>query len=145
MEELLMLKDLLLQGDIPAALVIVDELEEMSRDDKINNIRSYAKILLLHLIKQQAEHRTTRSWDISIRNSVREIQEKNKRRKAGGYYLMPEELRSILEVAYIMAIDAASLEVREGQYEPEELEVMVNREEIIDRALALISEKLSNT
>ncbi|CBN54869.1 MULTISPECIES: DUF29 family protein [Kamptonema] len=139
MEELLMLKDLLLQGDIPAALVIVDELEEMSRDDKINNIRSYAKILLLHLIKQQAEHRTTRSWDISIRNSVREIQEKNKRRKAGGYYLMPEELRSILEVAYIMAIDAASLEVREGQYEAEELEVMVNREEIIDRALALIS------
>ncbi|MDB9510780.1 DUF29 family protein [Kamptonema animale CS-326] len=139
MEELLMLKDLLLQGDIPAALVIVDELEEMSRDDKINNIRSYAKILLLHLIKQQAEHRTTRSWDISIRNSVREIQEKNKRRKAGGYYLMPEELRSILEVAYIMAIDAASLEVREGQYEAEELEVMVNREEIINRALALIS------
>ncbi|MDF0551843.1 DUF29 family protein [Kamptonema sp. UHCC 0994] len=139
MEELLMLKDLLLQGDIPAALVIVDELEEMSRDDKINNIRSYAKILLLHLIKQQAEHRTTRSWDISIRNSVREIQEKNKRRKAGGYYLMPEELRSILEVAYIMAIDAASLEVREGQYEPEELAAMVNREEIIDRALALIS------
>lgn len=139
MEELLMLKDLLLQGDIPAALVIVDELEEMSRDDKINNIRSYAKILLLHLIKQQAEHRTTRSWDISIRNSVREIQEKNKRRKAGGYYLMPEELRSILEVAYIMAIDAASLEVREGQYEPEELAAMVNREEIINRALALIS------
>ena len=138
MEELLMLKDLLLQGDIPAALVIVDELEEMSRDDKINNIRSYAKILLLHLIKQQAEHRTTRSWDISIRNSVREIQEKNKRRKAGRYYLMPEELRSILEVAYIMAIDAASLEVREGQYEPEELEGMVNREEIIERALALI-------
>lgn len=139
MEELLMLKDLLLQGDIPAALVIVDELEEMSRDDKINNIRSYAKILLLHLIKQQAEHRTTRSWDISIRNSVREIQEKNKRRKAGGYYLMPEELRSILEVAYVMAIDAASLEVREGQYEPEELAAMVNREEIIERALALIS------
>ncbi|HLO50399.1 MAG TPA: DUF29 family protein [Kamptonema sp.] len=139
MEELLMLKDLLLQGNIPAALVIVDELEEMSRDDKINNIRSYAKILLLHLIKQQAENRTTRSWDISIRNSVREIQEKNKRRKAGDYYLMPEELQTILEVAYIMAVDAASLEVREGQYEPEELEAMVNREQIINRALALIS------
>jgi Domain of unknown function DUF29 len=139
MEELLMLKDLLLQGDIPAALVIVNELEEMSRDDKINNIRSYAKILLLHLIKQQAENRTTRSWDISIRNSVREIQEKNKRRKAGGYYLTAEELHSILDVAYIMAIDSASLEVREGQYEPEELATIVNREEIINQALALIS------
>ncbi|OCR00113.1 hypothetical protein BCD67_20760 [Oscillatoriales cyanobacterium USR001] len=139
MEELLMIKDLLLQGDIPSALTIVDELEEMSRDDKINNIRSYAKVLLLHLIKQQAENRTTRSWDISIRNSAREIQEKNKRRKAGGYYLTTEELRSILDVAYIMAIDSASLEVREGKYESEELAEMLNQEEIINQALALIS------
>ncbi|MFB2920158.1 MULTISPECIES: DUF29 family protein [Aerosakkonema] len=139
MEELLALKSLLLQGDISGALVIVEELEEMSRDDKINNIRSYAKILLLHLIKQQAENRTTRSWDVSIRNSVREIQEKNKRRKAGGYYLTASELREVLEAAYPMAIDKASLEVAEGIYETEELENMVNREEIIDRALALIS------
>ncbi|MGB7519835.1 MAG: DUF29 family protein, partial [Spirulinaceae cyanobacterium] len=65
MEELLELKSLLLDGDISGALVIVEELEEMSRDDKINNVRSYAKILLLHLIKQQAENRTTRSWDVS--------------------------------------------------------------------------------
>ena len=139
MEELLMLKDLLLQGDIPAALAIVDELEEMSRKDIINNIRSYAKILLLHLIKQQAENRTTRSWDRSIRNCTWEIQELNKRPKAAGYYLPILELRSILEVTYSRAIDDASGEVREGQYEPEELAAMVNRQEIIDRALALIS------
>jgi len=144
MEELLMLRDLLLQGDIPAALVIVDELEEMSRKDIINNIRSYAKVLLLHLIKQQAENRTTRSWDISIRNSTWEIQELNKRPKAAGYYLPLIELRSILEVAYPRAVDAASLEVREGQYQPEELETMVNREETIDRALALISPEAYN-
>ncbi len=96
MEELLTLKERLLCGDISGALVIVEELEEMSRDDKINNIRSYAIILLLHLIKQQAENRTTRSWDVSIRNTVREIQEKNKRRKAGGYYLPSEDLLDIL-------------------------------------------------
>ena len=48
MEELLNLKERLLCGDISGALVIVEELEEMSRDDKINNIRSYAIILLLH-------------------------------------------------------------------------------------------------
>ncbi|ULP74217.1 hypothetical protein BDGGKGIB_03880 [Nodularia sphaerocarpa UHCC 0038] len=71
MEEILTLKSLLLQGKITEALVIVEELEEMSREDKINNIRNYAKVLLLHLIKQQAEHRTTRSWDVSIRNCVR--------------------------------------------------------------------------
>ena len=122
MEELLELKGLLLQGDISGALAIVEDLEEMSRDDKINNIRSYTFILLLHLIKQQAEKRTTRFWDVSIRNSVREIREKNKRRKAGGHYLNPEDLLQILEVAYEM----------------EELENLLNQQEIINHALALI-------
>jgi len=144
MEELLLLKDLLLKGNIPAALVIVDELEEMSRKDIINNIRSYAKILLLHLIKQQAENRTTRSWDRSIRNSVWEIQELNKRPKSAGYYLPTIELRSILETTYLRAIDDASAEVREGEYEPEELVSMVNREEIINQALALITPEVYN-
>jgi hypothetical protein len=139
MEEILTLKSLLIQGNIAAALAIVEELEEMSRDDKINNIRSYAKILLLHLIKQQAENRTTRSWDVSIRNCVREIQIKNKRRKAGGYYLTSEELRSVLEEAYPAALDAASLEVDEGYYTPEELEAKINCEEILNNALTLIS------
>jgi hypothetical protein len=139
MEELLELKDLLLKGDVPGALVIVEELEEMSRKDIIKTIRSYAVILLLHLIKQQAENRTTRSWDVSIRNSVREIQRENKRRKAGGYYLTAEELLETLQEAYLNAIDEASLEVEEGRYQPEELEQLVNREEIINRALALIS------
>lgn len=138
MEEILTLKSLLLQGDIPGALAIVEELEEMSRDDKINNIRSYAKILLLHLIKQQAENRTTRSWDVSIRNCAREIQIKNKRRKAGGAYLTQEELRLVLEEAYPAALDSASLEVDEGHYEPDELETKINCEEILRQALTLI-------
>ncbi|MEQ9484818.1 DUF29 family protein [Coleofasciculus sp. F4-SAH-05] len=138
MEELLEIKSLLLKGDTQGALAIIEELEEMSRDDKINNISSYGVILLLHLIKQQAENRTTRSWDVSIRNSVRQIQTKNKRRKAGGYYLTPEELRLALEEAYPTAIDQASLEVEEGRYEPEELAQKVNQESIINQALALI-------
>jgi hypothetical protein len=138
MEELLTLKDLLVQGDVQGALMIVEELTEMSRNDIIKTIRSYAVILLLHLIKQQAENRTTRSWDVSIRNSVREIQRENKRRKAGGYYLTPEELWETLVEAYLNAIDQASLEVEEGRYEPEELEKLVNQEEILNRALGLI-------
>lgn len=138
MEELLTLKDLLVKGDVQEALLIVEELTEMSRNDIIKTIRSYAVILLLHLIKQQAENRTTRSWEVSIRNSVREIQRENKRRKGGGYYLTPEELLEILAEAYLNAIDQATLEVEEGRYEPEELEKLINREEIINRALALI-------
>lgn len=138
MEELLTLKELLLKGDIAGSLAVVEELEEMSRDDKINNIISYSIILLLHLIKQQAENRTTRSWDISIRNSIRQIQRKNKRRKAGGYYLNSEDLAEALEAAYPDAIDQASLEVEEGRYQPEELEKLVNQQEIINQALMLI-------
>jgi len=139
MEELLTLKDLLLKGDIQGALVLVEELEEMSRDDKINTIRSYAVILLLHLIKQQAENRTTRSWELSIRNAVRGIQTKNKRRKAGGFYLNSEELRLAIEEAYSEAIDRASMEVEEGRYETSELEQRVNQEVVINRAMTLIS------
>lgn len=138
MEELLELKQLLLKGDIKGSLAIVEELEEMSKKDIISKIRSYTIILLLHLIKQQAENRTTRSWEVSIRNAVREIQRENKRRKAGGYYLTPEELNEILEEAFLNAIDEASLEVAEGLYETEELVKLVDKAEILDRALTLI-------
>ena len=138
MEELLILKKLLLKGDIPGSLAIVEELEEMSRKDIIKTIRSYSVILLLHLIKQQAENRTTRSWDVSIRNSVLEIQEENKRPRGAGFYLPLEELRTVIETAYRQAINKASLEVEEGRYESKELSELVNRDEIIDRGMALI-------
>lgn len=139
MEELLTLRELLIKGDMSGALAIVDELEEMSRDDKINNIRSYAVVLLMHLIKQQAENRTTRSWDLSIRNSIRSIQTKNKRRKSGGTYLNTDELRLAISEAYAEALDRAATEVEEGRYEPKELAELVNREEICDRAILLLS------
>ncbi len=125
MEEILALKELLQKGDIQGSLAIVEELEEMSKQDIIDTIRSYAVVLLLHLVKQQAENRTTRYWEVSIRNAVREIQRKNKRRQAGGYYLTREELWETLEEAYLNAIDEASLEVAEGRYEPEELAAII--------------------
>ena len=138
MEEIIELKHLLLKGDILGSLAIVEELEEMSKNDIINNIISYGVILLLHLIKQQVEKRTTRSWDVSIRNSVLKIQGLNKRRKAGGVYLPPEELRLALDEAYLQAINEASLEVEEGRYDASELEEFVNREEMLNHALDLL-------
>jgi hypothetical protein len=138
MEELLELKARLLKGDLKGSLAIVEDLEEMGRKGIIKTIRSYAVILLLHLIKQQAENRTTRSGEVSIRNSVREIQRENQRRKAGGYYLTPAELQEVLTEAYLNAIDEASLEVQEGRYEPEELEDFINKDKLLDRALNLI-------
>lgn len=138
MEELLELKQLLQQGKINEALSIVDELEEMSLGDKINKIDSYGVILLIHLIKQNAESRSTRSWQLSIENALREIKKINKRRKAGGNYLSQPELQEILEDAYEIAIKKAASEAFEGNYEAEELAGMVNKQEILSQAMDLL-------
>ncbi|MCM0591773.1 MAG: DUF29 family protein [Gloeotrichia echinulata IR180] len=140
MEELLELRQLLEQGKIPEALLLVDELEEMSLSDKINKIDSYGVILLIHLIKQKAENRLTRSWEISIENAVREINKINKRRKSGGFYLTPAELMEILQQAYQVALKRAALEAFEGRYETEELAAMVDETEILAQALQLIQQ-----
>ncbi|WP_271251577.1 DUF29 family protein [Pseudanabaena sp. Chao 1811] len=139
MEELLELRELLVGGNISDALLLVEEMTEMSKDDKLNKIYSFAKILLLHLIKQRAENRTTRSWDLSIKNSVREIQRTNQRRKSKENYCEPSELRETIEEAYEIALDAAAVEVFEGRYEADELGAMVDREAIINQAIALVS------
>ena len=139
MEELLELKTLLIGGNISEALILVEEMTEMSKDDKLNRIFSFGIILLLHLIKQQAEKRTTRSWDVSIRNSVRQIQRSNKRRKANGNYLTPEELQETLLDAYKSALDKAALEAFEGIYEAEAIAAMVDRNFILNEAMQLIT------
>jgi hypothetical protein len=140
MEELLELKQLLLRGHVEEALLLVEEMTEMSKDDKLNKIFSFSKILLLHLIKQEAENRTTRSWDLSIKNAVKEIQRTNQRRKAKGTYCDEAELREALEDAYEIALDAAAREAFEGRYESEALGEKVDRVLMIDRALQLILE-----
>ena len=109
MEEITELRHYIESGRYQDALGLLDEMEEMSRDDKINRISSFMEVLLLHLIKQAAEQRTARSWDDASRNSLRQIAKINKRRKAGGWYLTNEELRVALLEAYAPALDTASL------------------------------------
>ena len=138
MEELYELRSYIEQGKYPEALVLLGEMEEMSRDDKINKIASFLEILLLHVIKQQAEKRTTRSWDVSIYNAVTQIRRTNKRHKAGGNYLNREELQEAVEEAYDTAIHLASLEAFGGVYEPAELAKMVDENQIKAKALRLI-------
>ena len=139
MEELLELKGFLLSGNISDALLLVEEMTEMSKDDKLNKISSFAKILLLHLIKRQAEGRTTRSWDASIENAVYEIQKTNRRRKAGGSYLTKEELREAISDAYRVALSGAAAEAFGGCYTIAQLAAIVDREMIINQAIALVS------
>jgi len=50
----------------------------------------------------------------------------------------------LLESAYPNAIGEAALEVASREYDPETIEDMVNQEDIIDRALTLISPEDGN-
>lgn len=141
MEELATLKEHIEAKNYREALALIDELEAMSKEDKLQKIRSYFTIMLVHLIKQSAEQRTTRSWDFSIRNAVREIRYVNKRRKSGGYYASEAELRELIDEAYPAAIDKASLEAFEGMHTETELEAMIDVARIKAQALERVSEK----
>lgn len=143
MEELLELKEYLEQQRYAEALALIGEMEEMSRDDKINKIYSYTVILLLHLIKQQAEKRSTRSWEFSIWNAVHEIQRINKRRKTGGHYLESADLVEILDEAFPTALKKATLEAFEGRYEAEQLISFFDPERIKQQALDMLLQEQS--
>ena len=140
MDELSELRDLLQAGRIEDALLLVDELDEMSREDKINKISSYMRILLIHLIKQQAEQRSTRSWEVSIKEALRQIQRTNTRRKASGVYLERDELLEELEDVYDLALERAALEAFGGIYEAADIASRLSRQEVLERALGLMTE-----
>lgn len=138
MEELLELRKSITSGDYIQALEIVDELEAMSKEDKLEKIYSYTIILLLHLIKQEAEKRTTKSWEVSIKNARERINRINKRRKSGGYYAQKEELEEIINDAVAPALRNASLEAFEGSYSEREILESINLDLIKSKALEML-------
>lgn len=138
MEELLTLRQYIQEQNYDKALELIAEMEEMSKEDKLNKIYSYAVILLLHLIKQAAEQRTTRSWDFSIYNATKQIRRVNKRRKAGGYYASEAELKEVLADAFDTAIKKAALEAFEGQYTEAEIAEKIDSQSILATALDYI-------
>ena len=108
MDEILELRKSINEGRYADALHIIDELEEMAKDDKLDKIFSYMQILLIHLIKQNAENRTTRSWDNSIKHSLYQIERVNKRRKSGVDYMKSDELFENLAEAFDLSLDQAA-------------------------------------
>lgn len=138
MDEILQLKQYLLEARYDEALMLADELEEMAKDDKITRISSFAVILMMHLVKQEVEQRTTRSWDLSIAEAVDRIYDSNSRRKSHGSYLQESELRETLEAKFHHALRRAAAEIHEGKFTAKELVRIVQRQAIIDKALHLI-------
>lgn len=138
MEEILELRKSINEGRYADALHIIDELEEMAKDDKLDKIFSYMQILLIHLIKQNAEQRTTRSWDNSIYHSLSQIKRVNKRRKSGGDYMKQDELFEDLHDAFDLAIRDAAQETFEGLYSYEQLLTKIDKNKILAEAMNLI-------
>lgn len=138
MEELLELKELLLHGEVENALMLVEDMEEIGKKGIENNIRSLVKVLLIYFIKQEIEQRTTKSWNVYVRNCQTEIEYINTRPKGKGYYLNDEELREVISSSINVAINYASLEVEEGIHHSQRIREMIDESEIISRALMLV-------
>ncbi|MGA0392389.1 MAG: DUF29 family protein [bacterium] len=136
MEELAELRNYIQSERYAEALLLIDELEEMSQEDKLNKIHSHAIILLLHLIKQHAEQRSSRSWEFSI--AIHQITRINKRRKSGGHYADEALLRESLQEAFPIALKRASLEAFEGKFDELELEAKINKDQILEDAFSLL-------
>ena len=133
-QELTDLKNSILQGRYTDALAIVDELEGMSKKAILRQIKSFLKVLLIHLIKNQIEQRLTNSWTASIRNSLLEIQDINLKENKKSYYINQDEWDDWLQEEIELAIADASLEVLGGIHNEFELAGMVNRNEVISVA-----------
>jgi hypothetical protein len=73
MDELRELRQAISEGRYSDALHIVDELDEMAKDDEVGKVFSFMEILLTHLINKESEQRTTRSWNNSINHAVTQI------------------------------------------------------------------------
>jgi hypothetical protein len=137
MEELLELKEKLIKGDIEAAIALCDELETMSRQDKINILESFLVVLLVHLIKIQVEQRITPSWYKSIRNSLLEIKDRNKLGKKS-HYILQGQWEEHFESKLYRAIIKASEEIF-GGIKIEELKARINYDALKRQTLEVLN------
>jgi hypothetical protein len=138
MEELATLRRLVQKHDYEGALHLLDDMEEMGLKAIRNQVYSFIKVLLIHLMKQQAEKRTTRSWELSIENSLDQIHTANARNDAGSTYLSEGEIYELIDKAYHISLKNASIEAFEGVLSEREFAKKLNEEEIKQTTLSLI-------
>ncbi len=138
-QELIDLRASILEGRYEDALVIVDELDWMSKKATLLAIKSFLLRMLIHLIKNQLEQRLTNSWAASIRGSIIEIKKRNLQDNETSYYLKEDEWETILEETLEQAISDASVEVFNGAYTPFQLSDMVDRNQIIEMAKNMLN------
>lgn len=138
-QELIDLRASILQGRYTDALILIDELEGMSRQAILRNIQAFLARLLVHLIKNQVEQRLNNSWAASIRGSIIEIQRLNLQDNKTTYYVKSDQWQPLLEEVVELAIGDASVEVMDGAYSPFQLAEVVDRSQVIITAQKLLA------
>ncbi|MBE9115469.1 DUF29 family protein [Lusitaniella coriacea LEGE 07157] len=137
-QELLELRQSILERRYDDALALVDELESMGKQAILRNIESFLVRLLIHLIKNQIEQRFTNSWIASISDSVIQIAKLNIKGNKTAYYIKSEDWQSYLEEAFTQAIRPASVEILDGQLKPKQLEKQIAKTELFNTAKQLL-------
>ncbi|TVP55897.1 MAG: DUF29 family protein [Nodularia sp. (in: Bacteria)] len=139
-QELTDLRNSILQERYADALAIVDELEGMSKKAILRQIKSFLKILLIHLIKNQVEQRLTNSWIASIRNAILEIQDVNLKENKKSYYINQDEWEDFInDVVIESSIADASLEVMNGKYTRSQLSAMLDKNQLLTTAIKFLA------
>ncbi|NES81230.1 MAG: DUF29 family protein [Moorea sp. SIO2B7] len=138
-QELIDLRNSILEGRYTDALAIVDDLEEMGKQTILRNIQSFILRMLMHLIKNQVEQRLTNSWAASISDSIRQIKKLNLKDNKKSYYIKEYEWKILLEDEIDAAIEAASVEACDGAYNWFQLSEMVDREQVMETAQNLLN------
>lgn len=138
-QELVDLRQSLLEGRYHDALVLVDELESMGKQAILRNIESFLVRLLVHLIKNQVEQRLTHSWLISIADSIVQISKLNLKDNQTSHYIKVNDWEPYLEEALEEAILPASLETLAGTLKPKQLADRIDRGALLTCAQGLLS------
>ncbi|MDD1414541.1 DUF29 family protein [Dolichospermum sp. ST_con] len=137
-QELMELRQSILEGRYDDALEIVDDLEDMSKQGTLRKIEAFLVRLVIHLIKNQIEQRLINSWIASISDSVIQIAKLNIKDNQKSYYIKSDEWGEYLAEAVEMAIRPASAEIFGGTLKSSQVSQRLNREELIDFAENLL-------
>ena len=138
-QELIDLRNSILEGRYDDALALVDELEGMSKQAVLRNIKSFVVRMIIHLIKNQIEQRLTNSWVASISDSLLQIKDLNLKDNKTSYYVKPDEWEPRLEEAIAAAIRPASIEVLNGRLKPSQLSERLDKTQLIAAAQQLLA------
>lgn len=134
-QELIDLRKNIIEGNYADALIIIDELELISKQAIYRKIESFLQIILINLIKNQVEKTLTNSLMASISYSLVQIKKLNLQHDKN-YYI--NEWNEILTEEIEIAINSATVEVLGGSLNPFQLCDLIARDKIIIIARQLL-------